>query len=141
MEFSCEVADVYEVIMDVSSFDESALAEREEVFDERSEVQRKHLSYDLHEVVDKDYEHVVNDRLSPIFFGVEDYVSFVEEVEVQASRVVKGVNCLHNIVPYQRSANLEEASRKAVGNQGLVLWHEANCSPHLVVTEGAVEGC
>jgi hypothetical protein len=68
-------------------------------------------------------------------------VSFVEEVEVLASRVVKGVNCLHKIILYQRSANLEEASREAVGTRGLVLLHEANCSPHLVLSEGAVEGC
>jgi hypothetical protein len=57
--------------MDVVSFDESALAGRDEVIDERREAQRKHLSYDLCDVVDKTYGSVVANRLSPIFFGMK----------------------------------------------------------------------
>jgi hypothetical protein len=54
--------------MDVASFDESALAGRDEVIDERREAQRKHFSYDLRDAVDKAYGSVVTDRLRPIFF-------------------------------------------------------------------------
>jgi hypothetical protein len=88
MEFPREVTDVEEVIIDAASFDEGALAGRDEVVDERREAQRKHFSYDLRDAVDKTYGPVVADRLGPIFFRDEYCVSFVEEVEVLASRVV-----------------------------------------------------
>jgi hypothetical protein len=67
---------------------------------QRREAQHKHVSYDLRDVVDKTYGPIVADRLRPIFFRDEDYVSFVEEVEVLASKVVEGVNCCHNVVLY-----------------------------------------